>query len=168
MFKTLQKSVFNKNKLLSKKINKRRVNKTPTKIIFQNRANLTFANIIVNMSSTPSISSLNNWNNSYFTMELYNIFFQVNLKMTLAIIKASIIQRIIISKILSIIINCIISGKSNEFLTYNIKLIEIRAFLRDNLDKNNKYIDPNKEINQDLLMLIYQTYFQIFSNNSII
>lgn len=42
------------------------------------------------------------------------------------------------------------------------------AFLRDNLDKNNKFMDPNKEINKELLMLTYQTYFQIFSNDSII
>ena len=42
------------------------------------------------------------------------------------------------------------------------------AFLRDNLDKNNKLIDPNKEISKEILMLIYQTYFQLFSKDSII
>ena len=72
MFKKLQNSVFDKNKLLSTKINKRRANKTPSKIVFPNRTYLTFANIIVNMCSTPSISSIDNWKNSYFTI----IFFK--------------------------------------------------------------------------------------------
>ena len=168
MFKKLQNSVFDKNKLLSTKINKRRANKTPSKIVFPNRTNLTFANIIVNMSSTPSISSIDNWNNSYFTTELYNSFFLSKSKNDISNYKGINHTKDNHSKILSIILNGIISLKSNEFLTYSIKLIEIMAFLRDNLDKNNKFMDPNKEINKELLMLIYQTYFQIFSNDSII
>ena len=75
MFKKLQKSVFDKSKLLSTNISKRRVNKTPCKKLYPNRTNLTFANIIVNMSSTPTISSIDNWNNAYFKTELYNNFF---------------------------------------------------------------------------------------------
>ena len=168
MFKKLQKSVFDKNKLLSTKINKRRDNKTPSKIVFPNRTNLTFANIIVNMSSTPSISSIDNWNNSYFTTELYNNFFSSKSKNDISNYKGINHTKDNHSKILSIFINGIISLKSNEFLTYSFKLIEIMAFLRDNLDKNNKFIDQNKEINKDLLMLTYQTYFQMFSNDSII
>ena len=72
MFKKLQKSVIDKNKLLSTNLSKRRVNKTPSKIVYPNRTNLTFANIIVNMNSTPSLNTIDNWNNSYFTTELYN------------------------------------------------------------------------------------------------
>ena len=167
MFKKLQKSVIDKNKLLSTNIGKRRVNKTPSKIVFPNRANLTFANIIVNMSSTPSISSIDNWNNSYFTTELYNNSFSSKSKNDIKNYKDIYHTKDNHSKILSIILNGIISLKSNELLTYSSKLIEIMVFLRDNADKNY-YIDLNKEINKDLLMIIYQTYFQMFNNDSLI
>ena len=166
MFKKLQKSVIDKNKLLSTNLNKCRVNKTPSKIVFPNRANLTFANIIVNMSST-SLSSIDNWNNSYFTTELYNNSFSSKSRNDIKNYRESIHTKDNQSKLISMIINGIIGLKSNDNLMYCIKLIEIMVFLRDNIDKNN-YIYLSKDINKDLLMIIYQTYFQMFSNDSII
>ena len=166
MFKKLQKSVIDKNKLLSTNLNKCRVNKTPSKIVFPNRTNLTFANIIVNMSST-SLSSIDNWNNSYFTTELYNNSFSSKSRNDIKNYRDSIHTKDNQSKLISMIINGIIGLKSNDNLMYCIKLIEIMVFLRDNIDKNN-YIYLSKDINKDLLMIIYQTYFQMFSNDSII
>ena len=166
MFKKLQKSVIDKNKLLSTNLNKCRVNKTPSKIVFPNRTNLTFANIIVNMSST-SLSSIDNWNNSYFTTELYNNSFSSKSRNDIKNYRESIHTKDNQSKLISMIINGIIGLKSNDNLMYCIKLIEIMVFLRDNIDKNN-YIYLSKDINKDLLMIIYQTYFQMFSNDSII
>ena len=168
MFKKLQKSVFDKSKLLSTNISKRRVNKTPCKKLYPNRTNLTFANIIVNMSSTPTISSIDNWNNAYFKTELYNNFFSNKSNNGISNYKGISHTKDNYTKVLSIIVNGIISLKSNEFLTYTTKLIEIMVFLRDNIDNNNKFIGLNQEINKDLVMFIYQTYFQIFSNDSII
>ena len=166
MFKKLQKSVIDKNKLLSTNLNKCRVNKTPSKIVFPNRTNLTFANIIVNMSST-SLSSIDNWNNSYFTTELYNNSFSSKSRNDIKNYRDSIHTKDNQSKLISMIINGIIGLKSNDNLMYGTKLIEIIVFLRDNIDKNN-YIYLSKDINKDLLMIIYQTYFQMFSNDSII
>ena len=57
-----KKSVIGKNKLLLTNLSNKRVNKTPSKSMFPNRTNLTFANIIVNMNSTPSFNSIDSWN----------------------------------------------------------------------------------------------------------
>lgn len=169
MFKKLQKSVIDKNKLLITNLNKRRVNKTPSKIIFPKRTNLTFANIIVNMNSTPNFSnSIDNWSNSYFTTEVYNNSFINKSKNDINNIKQN--NREIKddhSKILSILINGIVSLKANDLLNYCMKLIDIVVYIRDNSDKNN-CIDINNEINKNLLIIIYQTYFHIFPENSII
>ena len=167
MFKRLKKSVIDKNNLLLINVSKKRVNKTPSKIVFPNRSNLTFANIIVNMNSTPSFRSIDSWNNSYFNTELYNNSYSKNSS------KNSLISRITSetkddhSEILSIIINGILCLKSNELLNYFFKLIEIITYIRDNRDKYN-YIDINSEMNKDLLMIIYQIYFRIFPENSFI
>ena len=167
MFKKLKKSVIDKNKILSTNLNKR-VNKTPSKIVFPNRANLTFANIIVNMSTTPSRSTLDNWNNSYFTTELYNNSFISKSKNNINKNKNNSKSKDNHSKLLSIIINGIINLKSNDLLGYSTKLIEIMAYIRDNIDTNNNYIDIQSETNKDLLILIYKRYFQIYQNDSII
>ena len=170
MFKKLQKSVIDKNKLLSTNLSKRRVNKTPSKIVYPNRTNLTFANIIVNMNSTPSLNTIDNWNNSYFTTELYNNnnSFTSKSKKNINYFKDNIQPKEYNtnSKILSTVINGIISLKSNDLLNYCIKLIEIMVFQRDIIEKNN-FIDIYNEINRDLLMLIYQNYFHVFKNDSI-
>ena len=167
MFKKLKKSVIDKNKILSTNLNKR-VNKTPSKIVFPNRANLTFANIIVNMSTTPSRSTLDNWSNSYFTTELYNNSFISKSKNNINKNKNNSKSKDNHSKLLSIIINGIINLKSNDLLGYSTKLIEIMAYIRDNIDTNNNYIDIQSETNKDLLILIYKRYFQIYQNDSII
>ena len=80
MFKKLKKSVIDKNSLISNNLNKKRVNKTPSKIIFPNLTNLTLANIIVNMNSTPSFKNIDSWNNSYFKTELSNIHCLINIQ----------------------------------------------------------------------------------------
>jgi hypothetical protein len=167
MFKKLQKSVINKNKLLMANFNKRRVNKTPSKIIFPNRPNLTFANIIVNMNSSPNFSNVDNWNNSYFTTEVYNNSFTSKSKNNLNnIIKSEFEPRNSNINILSMVINGIVSLKANDLLNYCMKLIEIITYIRDNPDKTN--IEINTEMNKDLLVIIYQAYFHIFPNHSII
>jgi len=151
MFKKVQKSVIDKNKLLLTNLSKKRVNKTPSKIVFPNRTNLTFANIIVNMSSTPSLNSIDNWNNSYFTTELYNNSFTNKSKNNInQIIHNNSEATGSNSKILSIIINGILSLKSNDLLNNCMKIIEIIIYIRDNIDKNdylnyqnNKYISYN-------------------------
>ncbi len=48
-----------------------------------------------------------------------------------------------------------------------MKIIEIIIYIRDNINKND-YIDINNEMNKDLLMIIYQTYFQVFNDDNII
>ena len=167
MFKKLQKSVINKNKLLMANFNKRRVNKTPSKIIFPNRPNLTFANIIVNMNSSPNFSNVDNWNNSYFTTEVYNNSFTSKSKNNINnIIKSEFEPRNSNINILSMVINGIVSLKANDLLNYCMKLIEIITYIRDNPDKTN--IEINTEMNKDLLVIIYQAYFHIFPNHSII
>ena len=160
--------MLDKNKLLLTHFSKKRVNKTPSKIIFPNRTNLTFANIIVNMNSTPSFNNIDSWNNSYFNTELYNNSFYNKSKNSISDISRNISEtRDDQSEILSLLINGILSLKSNDFLTYSTKLIEIITYIRDNREKYN-YIDINSEMNKDLLMIIYQIFFQLFPENSFI
>jgi hypothetical protein len=64
------------------------------------------------------------------------------------------------------VINGIVSLKANDLLNYCMKLIEIITYIRDNPDKTN--IEINTEMNKDLLVIIYQAYFHIFPNHSII
>ena len=167
MFKRLKTSVIDKNKLLLTNLSKKRGNKTPSKIIFPNRTNLTFANIIINMNSTPSFTSIDSWNNSYFNTELNsNSFSKKSFKKSMNDISRNISEtKDAHSDILSIIINGILCLKSNELLNYCIYLIEILIYIRDKKDKYN-YIDINSESNKDLLIIIYQIYFQIFPENS--
>ena len=169
MFKRLKKSVIDKNKLLLTNLSKKRVNKTPSKIIFPNKTNLTFANIIVNMNSTPSFRSVDSWNSSYFNTELYNNSFsnKSSKNSIMDISRNNSETKDDHSEILSIIINGILCLKSNDLLNYCIKLIEIITYIRDTKDKYN-YIDINSEMNKDLLMIIYQIYFRIFPENSFI
>ena len=79
MFKKLHKSVIDKNKLLSN-LHSKRVNKTPSKVVYPNRTNLTFANIIVNMSSNQSLGNIDNLNNSYFDTKPNNNSFSIRTK----------------------------------------------------------------------------------------
>ena len=169
MFKRLKKSVIGKNKLLLTNLSNKRVNKTPSKSMFPNRTNLTFANIIVNMNSTPSFNSIDSWNNSYFNTELNsNSFSKKSFKKNFKDISRNTSEtKDDHSDILSIIINGILCLKSNELLNYCTYLIEIIIYIRDKKEKYN-YIDINSEMNKDLLMIIYQIYFQIFPENSFI
>ena len=169
MLKRLKKSVIDKNKLLLTNLSKKRVNKTPSKIVFPNRTNLTFANIIVNMNSTPSFTSIDSFNNSYFNTELNNnSFSKKTFKNSLNDISRNTSEtKDDHSEILSIIINGILSLKSKDLLKYCINLIEIIMYIRNKKDKYN-YIDTNSEMNKDLLMIIYQIYFRIFPENSFI
>ena len=169
MFKRLKKSVIDKNKLLLTNLSKKRVNKTPSKIIFPNRTNLTFANIIVNMNSTPSFTNIDSWNNSYFNTELNNnSFSNKSFKNCINYISKNTSEtKDDHSEILSIIINGILCLKSKDLLNYTINLIEIITYIRDKKEKYN-YIDINSEMNKDLLMIIYQIYFQIFPEKSFI
>jgi len=169
MFKRLKKSVIDKNKLLLTNLSNKRVNKTPSKSMFPNRTNLTFANIIVNMNSTPSFNSIDSWNNSYFNIELNsNSFSKKSFKKNFNDISRNTSEtKDDHSDILSIIINGILCLKSNELLNYCTYLIEIIIYIRDKKEKYN-YIDINSEMNKDLLMIIYQIYFQIFPENSFI
>ena len=164
-----KKSVIDKNKLLLTNLSNKRVNKTPSKSMFPNRTNLTFANIIVNMNSTPSFNSIDSWNNSYFNTELNsNSFSKKSFKKNFNDISRNTSEtKDDHSDILSIIINGILCLKSNELLNYCTYLIEIIIYIRDKKEKYN-YIDINSEINKDLLMIIYQIYFQIFPENSFI
>ena len=168
MFKKLKKSVIDKNNLLLLNLSKKRINKTPSKLLFPKRTNLTFANIIVNMNSNPNLSSIDSWNNSYFNTELYNNSFSNKSKNSITDISRNISEaKDEHSEILSLVINGLLCLKSNDFLTYCIKLIEIITYIRDNKEKYN-YINIYNEINKELLMIIYQIYFQIFSENSFI
>ena len=168
MFKRLKKSVIDKNNLLLVNASKKRVNKTPSKIVFPERSNLTFANININMNSTPSFRSIESWNNSYFNTELYNINSNSNKSLNNFIISRNICEtKDEHSEILSIIINGILCLKSNQLMNYLFKLIEIITYIRDNKGKNN-YIDINSEMNKNLLIIIYQIYFRIFPENSFI
>ena len=170
MFKKLKKSVIDKKSFLLTNLGEKRVNRTPNKFIFPNRTNLTFANIIVNMNnSIPSFKTIDSCNNSYFNTDLYNNTYSKN------ILKTNISNtsrndsetKNNYSEILSIVINGILSLKSNDLLNYSIKLIEIVTYIKDNKHKNN-YIDIKSEINKDLLMIIFQIYFKIFPKNSFI
>jgi len=168
MFKKLKKSVIDKNNLLLLNLSKKRINKTPSKLLFPKRTNLTFANIIVNMNSNPNLSSIDSWNNSYFNTELYNNSFSNKSKNSITDISRNISEaKDEHSEIFSLVINGLLCLKSNDFLTYCIKLIEIITYIRDNKEKYN-YINIHNEINKELLMIIYQIYFQIFSENSFI
>ena len=168
MFKKLKKPVIDKKKLLLTNLCKKRVNKTPRKILFPNRTNLTFANIIVNMNSTPNLSSIDSWNKSYFSTELYNNSFSNRSKNNnIDISRTTSETKDDHSEILSIIINGILCLKSNDLLAYCTKLIEIMTYIRDKKEKYN-YIDINSEMNKDLLLIIYQIYFQMFNENSYI
>jgi hypothetical protein len=169
MFKRLKKSVIDKNNSLLSNLTKKRVNKTPSKIIFPYRTNLAFANIIVNMNSTPSFRNIESWNNSYFNTDLYNNSFsnKTSSNCITDISRNTCETKDDHSEILSLIINGILCLKSNDLMNYLFKLIEIITYNRDNQDKYN-YIDINSEMNKDLLMIIYQIYFQIFPDNSFI
>ena len=169
MFKRLKKSVIDKNNSFLSNLTKKRVNKTPSKIIFPNRTNLAFANIIVNMNSTPSFRSIESWNNSYFNTDLYNNSFsnKTSSYWVTDISRNAYETKDDHSEILSVILNGILCLKSNDLMNYFFKLIEIITYYRDNNDKFN-YIDTNNEINKDLLMIIYQIYFRIFPDNSFV
>ena len=169
MFKRLQKSVIDKNSLLSLSLTKRTINKTPRKIIFPNRSNLTFSNIIVNMNANPRIGNNDSWNNSYFNTELYNNLFYIkssnssitNISRNIDEVKDD------HSKILLKIINGILCLKSNDLLSYSINLIEIITYVRDSNEKYD-YMKINSEKNNNLLKLLYQIYLKIFPENSFI
>ena len=169
MFKKLKKSVIDKNNLFSTNLSKKRVNKTPSKIIFPNLTNLTLANIIVNINSTQSLTNIDSWNNSYFKTELNNNSFSNKYsKFNITdISKHTIETKEEQSEILLIIINGINSLKSKDLLNYCTKLIEIITYIRDNKGKE-KYADINTEMNKDLLIIIYKIYFRIFPENSFI
>ena len=169
MFKRLKKSVIDKNNLLSTNLSKKRVNKTPSKMVFPNLTNLTLANIIVNMNSTPSFKNIDSWNNSYFKTELSNNSFsnKYSKNSIIDISKNTIDTKDENSEILLIIINGILSLKSKDLLNYCTKLIEIITYIRDNNDKDN-YIEVNVEANKELLIIIYQIYFRIFPEKSFI
>ena len=166
MFKKLQKSVLNKDKLITN-LRKKRVNKTPSKIVYPNRANLTFANIIVNMNSNQSLNSIDNWNNSYFNTELNNDSFTSRTKKNLNDFQNNSYLQDNNSKLLSLIIDGIISLKTYDLLNYSMKLIEIILFIRDNFDIND-YIKINSEANKNLLMILYQVFFQNFNRKSVL
>ena len=169
MFKRLQKSVMDKNSLLSLSLTKRTINKTPRKIILPNRSNLTFSNIIVNMNANPRIGNNDSWNNSYFNTELYNNLFYIkssnssitNISRNIDEVKDD------HSKILLKIINGILCLKSNDLLSYSINLIEIITYVRDSNEKYD-YMKINSEKNNNLLKLLYQIYLKIFPENSFI
>lgn len=169
MFKRLQKSVIDKNSLLSLSLTKRTINKTPRKIILPNRSNLTFSNIIVNMNANPRIGNNDSWNNSYFNTELYNNLFYIkssnssitNISRNIDEVKDD------HSKILLKIINGILCLKSNDLLSYSINLIEIIIYVRDSNEKCD-YMKINSEKNNNLLKLLYQIYLKIFPENSFI
>lgn len=169
MFKRLQKSVIDKNSLLSLSLTKRTINKTPRKIILPNRSNLTFSNIIVNMNANPRIGNNDSWNNSYFNTELYNNLFYIkssnssitNISRNIDEVKDD------HSKILLKIINGILCLKSNDLLSYSINLIEIITYVRDSNEKYD-YLKINSEKNNNLLKLLYQIYLKIFPENSFI
>ena len=169
MFKRLQKSVIDKNSLLSLSLTKRTINKTPRKIILPNRSNLTFSNIIVNMNANPRIGNNDSWNNSYFNTELYNNLFYIkssnssitNISRNIDEVKDD------HSKILLKIINGILCLKSNDLLSYSINLIEIITYVRDSNEKYD-YMKINREKNNNLLKLLYQIYLKIFPENSFI
>ena len=169
MFKRLQKSVMDKNSLLSLSLTKRTINKTPRKIILPNRSNLTFSNIIVNMNANPRIGNNDSWNNSYFNTELYNNLFYIkssnssitNISRNIDEVKDD------HSKILLKIINGILCLKSNDLLSYSINLIEIITYVRDSNEKYD-YMKINREKNNNLLKLLYQIYLKIFPENSFI
>ena len=169
MFKRLQKSVIDKNSLLSLSLTKRTINKTPRKIILPNRSNLTFSNIIVNMNANPRIGNNDSWNNSYFNTELYNNLFYIkssnssitNISRNFDEVKDD------HSKILLKIINGILCLKSNDLLSYSINLIEIITYVRDSNEKYD-YMKINSEKNNNLLKLLYQIYLKIFPENSFI
>ena len=169
MFKRLQKSVIDKNSLLSLSLTKRTINKTPRKIILPNRSNLTFSNIIVNMNANPRIGNNDSWNNSYFNTELYNNLFYIkssnssitNISRNIDEVKDD------HSKILLKIINGILCLKSNDLLSYSINLIEIITYVRDSNEKYD-YMKINSEKNNNLLKLLYQIYLKIFPENSFI
>ena len=169
MFKRLQKSVIDKNSLLSLSLTKRTINKTPRKIILPNRSNLTFSNIIVNMNANPRIGKNDSWNNSYFNTELYNNLFYIkssnssitNISRNIDEVKDD------HSKILLKIINGILCLKSNDLLSYSINLIEIITYVRDSNEKYD-YMKINSEKNNNLLKLLYQIYLKIFPENSFI
>ena len=169
MFKRLKKSVIDKNKLLLTNLSKKRVNKTPRKIIFPNRTNLTFANNIININSSSVFTNIESWNNPYFNTELYNSSFsnKSSKNSIIDISRNTSETKDDHSEILSIIINGILFLKSNDLLNYCIKLIEIIIYIRDTSDRYN-YIDINSEINKDLLMIIYEIYFRIFQEKSFI
>ena len=169
MFKRLQKSVIDKNSLLSLSLTKRTINKTPRKIILPNRSNLTFSNIIVNMNANQKIGNNDSWNNSYFNTELYNNLFYIkssnssitNISRNIDEVKDD------HSKILLKIINGILCLKSNDLLSYSINLIEIITYVRDSNEKYD-YMKINSEKNNNLLKLLYQIYLKIFPENSFI
>ena len=166
MFKKLHKSVIDKNKLLSN-LHSKRVNKTPSKVVYPNRTNLTFANIIVNMSSNQSLGNIDNLNNSYFDTKPNNNSFSIRTKKKINEIQNNNHLQDNNSRFLSTIINGIVSLKTNDLLNYSMKLIEIIIYMRDKYDYNN-YIDITSEANKHLLMIIYQTFFQIFNKKSIL
>ena len=147
MFKRLKKSVIDKNNSLLSNLTKKRVNKTPSKIIFPYRTNLAFANIIVNMNSTPSFRNIESWNNSYFNTDLYNNSFsnKTSSNCITDISRNTCETKDDHSEILSLIINGILCLKSNDLMNYFFKLIEIITYNRDNQDKYN-YIDINSSV----------------------
>ena len=168
MLKKKRNSIININKNLSTNSSKKRVvNKTPSKIVFPNRTNLTLANIIVHMNSIPCLNIFDSCDNSYFNTELYNnSSSRISPKNNINDFSINKIEtKDYHSEILPLIINGILSLKSNDSLNYCIQLIEIITFIRDRKHKNN-YIDINSKINKDLLMIIYKIFFRIFPEKS--
>ena len=166
MFKRLQKSVIDKKKLLNE-MNSKRVNKTPSKNIFPNRANLTFANIIVNMSSSNSLSREDSWYTSYFNTEIKNNPFSYNPKNKFKELNDNSKNLDNKTKLLSAINEGIQALKAKDALTYCMNLVKIMACMRDNSDLSN-FMNIKNKMSKELLSSIYNTYFQNFPENSLI
>ena len=159
MYKKRNGSKFldDKKKLIFSSIIKKSLNNSYSKKNNIRKKNLKFANIIINMNQSQINANVNPIKEKN-TKKLFNI--QPHEK------NISKEKDNFSPKVLSILIQGIISLKTNDILGYTIKLSEIILYIKNNNTNPNFNIYEDLYVNNEFLNMIYQTYFELFSRDT--
>ena len=155
MFKETNGSKFldEKKKLVISSIIKKSLDSSHSKKIKSKITNLKFANIIINMNQNL-INTNFNIIKEQNTKRLFNI--QSNGKNVLSE------KENFSPKVLSILIQGIISLKTNDIIGYIINLCEIILYIKNNNTNPNFNMYESLYVNNEFLYMVYQTYFKLF------
>ena len=146
-----------KKLILSSLIKKKSLDNSRPKKIKTKKKNLKYANIIINMNQ----NRINTNFNLIKEQNAKKLFYIQSSEKNILNEKANFSP-----KVLSILIQGIISLKTNDILGYTIKLCEIILYIKNN-NKNPYFnIYDYLYVNNEFLNMIYETYFELFSKDT--